>query len=1007
MLMSWFFASFIYFKHIYMSKKWIVPFLFWGGFFQNKDLIAQSKTYFQQRVDHKIEVALDDKQHYLRGHSTITYTNNSGETLNYIYMHLHPNAYSADYTAFSKQQVENGLKSFYEAPKADWGFIDSLNFVQDDVPTKLVRTSDLDVVKIHLPQPLAPGATTIITTPFRVKIPKMFSRLGRDGKSYQICQWFPKPAVFDNNGWHPMPYLDQGEFYDEIGSYDVSITLPEDYMVMATGNLVTESEKSWLNDKVKEAVVNGFKASENIAKPANVGLKTIRFIEDNVHDFAWFADKKWILRRDTVLNPKTDDIVEVFVAYHPEQNKSWESAVAAVKKTIAFYSYKVGPYPYKTVKVVEGALSAGGGMEYPTITVIAPGMGKQNDLVIGHEIGHNWFQGILATNERTQPWLDEGINSYYEQLLFADTSNGNGLERIFESLNHRFYTLGMARRRSQAIGLTSEVYEARNYGSDVYNKSSAYLSWLQAYMGEVAFDAAMHEYYEKWKFKHPQSQDFELIFRKHSSKSLDWFFQDALYSNAPVDFAIKNVSKQKDGTSLVTIKNRTGFLGPVAIQADASKRLYWSEPFVGTTQIIVDTNFSKLKIAEFVADYNRANDIKPRRFAAKGFLNTKEYHANSIIFSPILGYNVYDRFMLGGLFHNLQLPERSFQYAIAPMYALGSKTVVGTGFISKALYPKRGTFHEIDLNLSAKRFSYRRAFANTKESEKQQYLKVAPEVRLFFRPSSARSPIQQYLSMTAYYIQEGVFDYQVNPQDSNSFIAAKNGYVENMYGKIRYQHNNNRTYNPYDFGLEAQFGANFAKLAVEANLKVDYFYKDKGIYFRFFGGKLIPINTSVQDIGRYSFAGTYSAWNDYLYDEAFFARNYQSSFGAQQIYIKEGGMKIPTLQYANQVGLANNWLAAINVNIDLPIGLPICVFADFMTLADAKEVNAAGTKWLYDAGISFRLLKFTDVYVPLLMSKEYSDYKKSVLGKDAFWKTITFKFDLNKIYWPRLNRKII
>src|SRR5690606_21287294 len=138
-------------------------------------------------------------------------------------------------------------------------------------------------------------------------------------------------------------------------------------------------------------------------------------------------------------------------------------------------------------------------------------------------------------------------------------------------------------------------------------------------------------------------------------------------------------------------------------------------------------------IASFIPDYNRANDAKPRLFSIKGFINTDEYKANSLLVSPVLGYNVYDRFMLGVLLHNMQLPERKFQYAIAPMYAFGSKTVVGTGVVSKAFYPKQGVFNEVNVNLSAKRFSYRRAFANNIESDKQQFLKIAPELRLFFR----------------------------------------------------------------------------------------------------------------------------------------------------------------------------------------------------------------------------------------------------------------------------------
>lgn len=969
-------------------------------------LDAQTKPYFQQKVDHTIQVTLDDKAHFLHGSMSMRYTNNSPDTLQYIYMHLYPNAYSVDNSAFSRQAVENGSTQHYLSPRSEWGYIDSLKFEQDGLPAKIAMTGEVDIIRLMLPEVILPGQSTEISTPFRVKIPRTFSRLGHEGNSYQITQWFPKPAVYDREGWHPMPYLDQGEFYYEYGSYDVSITLPENYVVMATGDLKTGSEQAWLDQKALQAIADSFTSVQKGDIRSSDKVKTIRYTEDNVHDFAWFADKAWLVRKDTVAVPGSDNIATAYVAYRPESHQSWGSSLQATKDALRVYSERVGAYPYKTVKVVEGALSAGGGMEYPTVTVIAPGNGPMNDVVIIHEVGHNWFQGILGSNERMHPWMDEGINSYYEKIAADISDTAKNREGVMEALQNRSYALPMNVRKSMAIGLPSEEYTNAAYGMDVYGKSPVILRWLAAYMGQEDFDKAMQDYFDTWKFKHPQPADLEAVFRAHSTRDLDWFFTDGLYSGKPIDFAVRKSRSGAEGTTF-TVKNRTGFRGPVALQADSSGTFYWLAPFKGKADLLIPGDVKRAELAPFIPDHDLTNNSSKRSFALKPLAGLKESYSKRMFIAPALGYNVYDRFMLGAAFHNIQVAERSFQYFLAPMYSFKAQTAVGTGFLSKAFYPVSGLFREIDLNLEAKRFSYRRTFLEDYDNPRQQFLKVAPELRLMFRRSHPRSSIDQYLSLKAYYIEEGQFRFDRSPVDSNMFYPSRDGAISRYYGSVKYAFANNRTFNPYSFNAAATFGETFAKLSAEANLKIDYFYKDKAIYLRGFAGKMYHINTDAVNNDRYSFAATYSGWNDYLYDQTFVGRNMQSSLASQQIYIREGGLKVPTLMYADQVGLSNNWMAAVNLEVDLPIGLPVRLFADFLTIADARNVNAAGSRWLYDAGVSVKVLRMMDVYFPLLMSQEYGDYKTSVLGKNAFLKTITFKFDLDKVYWPRFQRSVL
>ncbi|MBT6438581.1 MAG: hypothetical protein HOK72_02675, partial [Flavobacteriales bacterium] len=214
--------------------------------------IAQ-EDYWQQEVNYTIDVKLNDKSHELNGYETMQYINNSPDELDFIYIHLWPNAYKNDESAMAKQLYENGELDFYYSEDKDRGFIDSLNFEIDGKTVKWkIDSTHVDIAKLYLNSPLKSGEKISITTPFHVKIPLgIYSRLGHMGESYQITQWYPKPAVYDKNGWNQMPYLTQGEFYSEFGSFDVSITLPENYVLGATGDMVDgEEELAWLNEKV-------------------------------------------------------------------------------------------------------------------------------------------------------------------------------------------------------------------------------------------------------------------------------------------------------------------------------------------------------------------------------------------------------------------------------------------------------------------------------------------------------------------------------------------------------------------------------------------------------------------------------------------------------------------------------------------------------------------------------------------------------------------------------------
>jgi hypothetical protein len=505
--------------------------------FTTLSVFAQN-NYWQQQVNYKINVSLNDRNHSLKGWEELQYTNNSPDQLNLIWFHLWENAYKNDSTAFSKQLLRDKKGQDRLAKFKDRGFIDSLNFTVDGVKAILeYDPQNIDVAKLILPKPLQPGGSVKIQTPFYVDIPQYISRSGHDGQSYMICQWYPKPAVYDRKGWHQFPYLDMGEFYAEYGNFDVNITLPSQYIVGATGVLKNADE---LNQYKKIGATNVTSASrKNSAKyiAPSAPTKTLNYKGENILDFAWFADKDFVVRYDA-MQLSQGKTVDVFTYAHPDGNKNWVHSADYVKSGARAYSSYFGEYPYPVVQAVEGPKSENsGGMEYPMITLITSPDASEPmlDAVITHEVGHNWLMGILATNERTHGWMDEGINTYYQFRYEAEKYRFNSVfgdqipKEVKEKSAPEFQALvynALSRIPMEtAIDTPSEDFPNEDeYGIVIYVKTAVWLHELEQELGKENLDRAMHAYYNQWKFKHPYPEDMKAAFEKELGKDMTPYF---------------------------------------------------------------------------------------------------------------------------------------------------------------------------------------------------------------------------------------------------------------------------------------------------------------------------------------------------------------------------------------------------------------------------------------------------------------------------------------------------
>ena len=509
---------------------------------------AQTTTYWQQRVNYDINISLNDADNTLHGYEKVEYVNNSPDTLNYIWFHIWPNAYKDETSAFYKQiGILNGRKDKLRKFK-ERGYIDSLAFKADGETVRFENHPQYnDVIKLMLIKPLYPGGRVTITTPFFVKIPSYISRLGHEGQSYMITQWYPKPAVYDKEGWHPIPYLDMGEFYSEYGSFNVNIRLPSAYVVGATGLLQTTSERDLyqsIGRRNKQLIVSNennqtpqkIKSALNYYQATTNGIKTLSWHADSVHDFAWFADKQFIINYDTV-QLASGRVIDAYTFYHASA-KEWYNSEDFVEDVVRHYSAWIGEYDYPAVNAVQGPVNASsGGMEYPMITLITDpdADNKKLDGLIAHEVGHNWFYAMLGTNERDHPWMDEGINTYYEfkyegEKYHSNLVFGNAIPRSVQDLDDAGFFAAIYNALNQipmpeSVETPSESFaDDEEYGKVVYLKTAIWMYAAELSLGTDELQKAMQGYFKEWKFRHPYPADMKASMEQSNGTALDDLF---------------------------------------------------------------------------------------------------------------------------------------------------------------------------------------------------------------------------------------------------------------------------------------------------------------------------------------------------------------------------------------------------------------------------------------------------------------------------------------------------
>lgn len=956
--------------------------------------IAQSLDYFQQEVNYRISVQLDDQKHELSGLAEIEYKNNSPNRLDYIWFHVWPNAYKNNQTALAKQLVENGDTYFHYLSDDKRGYMDGIAFEVDGIAAQWeYHPEHIDIIKLTLPNPVGQNKTVSIKVPFHVKIPDgRISRLGHINQSYFITQWYPKPAVYDHKGWHAMPYLTQGEFYSEFGSFDVSITIPKNYVVGATGDLKNcPEEEKWLNDKATEtAAMTSFDGQNNFPESDTV-LKTIRFTQKNVHDFAWFADKRWNVLKGEVELPESKRKVTTWAYFTNKNAKYWKKAPEYLRDATWFYSKHCGEYPYNHVTAVDGTISAGGGMEYPNITVI----GNANsdftlETVIMHEVGHNWFYGILGSNERQHGWMDEGLNSFFESRYNEWKNPGKGLQALLpgnlkgvgkmlnaDAQRDNFYyelayLLTARKGEDQPIETPSQNFTSMNYGGVMYCKSADVFNYLLAYLGEEKTDAIFKAYFNEWKFRHPYPEDLRKIAENVSGEKLDWLFTDLINTNRKLDYKIMDVDIEKERVTF-EVKNVGDVASPLFVSGVKGGKVVKTDihgGFEGTKEFYLEgTDYDQivLDVNRRSPDINRFNNQSRTHGLFKtwekpqvrliGSLENPE--KTQIFFSPIVGWNRYNQFMLGGAVYNALIPARPFEYLIAPMYAFGTKDLAGHADVAYNWYPRLSFFQKISLSVNASRYAYSSAFGGL------NFNIISPTLHWVIKKSDKRSGLEQQFTFRTLFITKAVS--LSNETLGNFSINNKLIYINDYVHRIL----NNRTLNPYSIVFNVQQGEGWAKASIESKYTITFKGKNKGFESRLFYGLGFVYRPNVQGDYRFRLSGQTGA-QDYLYNETFLGRMDvpNQSFLGNQFTESDGNFKV-----YSPIGQSDRWILAANFKTSLHRKIPFKLYADIGTYFNARNAFPTSRAFVYNYGVSLPLLNnVIEVYFPIGYSSDIRNY---------------------------------
>ncbi|WP_031427112.1 M1 family metallopeptidase [Flavimarina sp. Hel_I_48] len=588
-------------------------------------------SYLQNKADYNIKADLNEETHTLTGKLTLTYTNNSPEALDFIWLYLEQNRFTEDSRGTLTTPVQGNRYN---------GDIDG-GYTISNLKAKVGRNASSKHLindtrmQVFFDEPLeADGDEAEITMDFEYKIPiEGMDRMGRldvkDGTIYAMAQWYPRVAVFDDVvGWNTEPYLGAGEFYLEYGAFDYEITVPYDHIVVGSG--VLENPRDVLTATQRERLAKAAKSDSTVmiikadevgkpeSRPTSSGTLTWHFEMENTRDVA-FATSKAFIWDAARMNLSSGKKGMAQSAYPKESagDAAWSRSTEYTKAAIEFYSETYYPYPYANAVNVAANV---GGMEYPGVSFCSwKSTGESLWGVTDHEFGHNWFPMIVGSNERRYPWMDEGFNTFINHYSTQAFNNGEFGSTLNETRRINSYLTNPER---EGINTYPDVVNTRNLGYTAYYKPATGLIMLRDYiLGPERFDNAFKSYIKTWAFKHPQPSDFFNHMENVAGENLSWFWKGWFYGNGNIDISVDDY-RAVQGGYLITVSNKGDFPIPVKLQVtytdESTEEVMlpveiWERGDSWTHLLRTDKTVVKVEFdpKKQVTDVNSGNDVFP------------------------------------------------------------------------------------------------------------------------------------------------------------------------------------------------------------------------------------------------------------------------------------------------------------------------------------------------------------------------------------------------------------
>ena len=505
--------------------------------------IAQPDRW-QQRAVYKMDIDFDAETHQFTGSQNLIYINNSPDELDKVFYHLYFNAFQpgsmmdtrSRFIADPDGRVANRITVLKEEEE---GYHRVKSLRQNGLPVdfEIVGT----ILEVKLNEPIPPHSSAVFDMEFESQVPIQIRRSGRDnaeGIDYSMAQWYPKMCEYDYQGWHANPYVGR-EFYGVWGDFEVKITLDRNYTVAASGYLQNAEEIG------HGYADSGTDRSEKL---------TWHYVAPNVHDFLWAADRDYT---HDMLTRKDGTVLHFFYQKNDRTEENWGMLPRIMDRAFDFINEHYGQYPYRQYSFIQGG---DGGMEYPMATLITGERSLSSLVGVSvHELMHSWYQMILGTNESLYAWMDEGFTSYAssevmnflrkEEMLPGSSPVDNPHNGSYRGYMN-FAKFGL----EEPLITHSDHFKTNSaYGVGSYSKGAVFLHQLEYIIGEEVFDRGLLEYFEKWKFKHPNSNDVIRIFEKESGLELDWYREYFVNTTHTVDYGITSVEAGGDRQTKITL----------------------------------------------------------------------------------------------------------------------------------------------------------------------------------------------------------------------------------------------------------------------------------------------------------------------------------------------------------------------------------------------------------------------------------------------------------------------